>query len=145
MSAQSIYDTAPLGALIRYSDGTKEPPARHSRKLSDWKRRNGIARLLSKTPAKKGSFSLPGSITLHEGDFTSNGVTCMTFLRTHGLHSALQFEVIDTPKQGMVKILNSSGGNTELLYLAKDQSAADAWLANNRYQNAWCEVVGDDN
>ena len=35
MSAQSIYDTAPLGSLIRYSDGTKEPPARHTRKLAD--------------------------------------------------------------------------------------------------------------
>ena len=69
----------------------------------------------------------------------------MTFLRTHGLNSALQFEAIDTPKQGMVKILNSSGGNTELLNLAQDQSAADAWLASNRYQSAWCEVVGDGN
>ncbi len=28
-SARQIYDTAPLGALIRFYDGTPEPPARH--------------------------------------------------------------------------------------------------------------------
>ncbi len=32
MNAQMIHDTAPFGALIRFSDGSKEPPARHHRK-----------------------------------------------------------------------------------------------------------------
>lgn len=144
MSAQTIYDTAPLGSLIRYSDGAKEPPARHSRKLADWKRRNGIARLVCKTPPKGGTFSLPGSITLHEGDFSSNGVTCMTFLRTHGLNSALHFEIVERPAPGSVRVLNSTGGQTELLHLAKDQETAEAWLADKGYRNARCETVGNN-
>lgn len=143
MSAQSIYDSAPLGSLIRYSDGTKEPPARHTRKLADWKRRNGVARLVCKTAPKEGAFSLPGSITLHEGDFSSNGVTCMTFLRTHGLNSALRFDVIQKPAAGSVRVLNKSGGQTELLHLAEDQKAAERWLEQHRYSQAWCEPVTD--
>jgi len=143
MSAETIYDTAPLGSLIRYSDGTRQPPARHRRKLADWKRRSGIARLVCKTAPKAGSFALPGSITLHEGDFSSNGVTCITFLRTHGLNSALRFEIIERPVPGSVRVLNCTGGQTELLHLADDMDAAETWLAGHRYSNAWCETVGD--
>ena len=36
MSAQLIYDHAPLGAIIRYSDSTPRPPKRHRRKLQAW-------------------------------------------------------------------------------------------------------------
>jgi len=145
MSAQSIYDTAPLGSLIRYSDGSKEPPARHNRKLADWKRRNGIARLVCKTAPKEGTFSLPGSITLHEGDFSSNGVTCITFLRTHGLNSALRFEILEPPAPGSVRVLNVSDHQTELLHLAKDQEAAQSWLSSHQYPNAELETVQYDN
>lgn len=28
MSAQSIFDHAPLGAIVTFSDGTQRPPAR---------------------------------------------------------------------------------------------------------------------
>ena len=50
-SAREIYDIAPLGALIRFSDGTPEPPARHRRKRTAWLSNNGAARLVRKTPA----------------------------------------------------------------------------------------------
>lgn len=59
MSAQSIYDTAPLESLIRYSDGTKEPPARHTRKLADWKRRNGLPGWCAKPRRRKAAFLFP--------------------------------------------------------------------------------------
>jgi hypothetical protein len=36
LSAREIYDIAPLGSLIRFSDGTPEPPARHRRKRTAW-------------------------------------------------------------------------------------------------------------
>ena len=48
MSAQQIYDHAPLGAIIRYSDGTPRPPERHRRKLQAWERRNNKGRLVNK-------------------------------------------------------------------------------------------------
>jgi hypothetical protein len=34
MSAQLIYDLAPLGAIVRFSDGSPRPPDRHRKKLS---------------------------------------------------------------------------------------------------------------
>ena len=50
LSAREIYDIAPLGALIRFSDGTPEPPARHRRKRTAWLSNNGAGRLVRKNP-----------------------------------------------------------------------------------------------
>ena len=33
-SARQVYDSAPLGSLIRFYDGTPEPPARYGRKTN---------------------------------------------------------------------------------------------------------------
>ena len=48
MSAKTIIDTAPLGALIRYTDGSPKPPARFTKKLAAWERSNGVGRLVKK-------------------------------------------------------------------------------------------------
>ena len=48
MSATNIIDTAPLGALIRYTDGSPKPPARFTKKLAAWERSNGVGRLVKK-------------------------------------------------------------------------------------------------
>jgi hypothetical protein len=57
-SARQIYDTAPLGALIRFYDGTPEPPARQRCKRAAWSGTNGTGRLVRKTPAS--DLSVPG-------------------------------------------------------------------------------------
>jgi hypothetical protein len=62
MSATTIIDTAPLGALIRYTDGSPKPPARfgdpvgrrvvQARMLAAYRRRcwdRGRARILRRT------------------------------------------------------------------------------------------------
>lgn len=67
MSAHIVHDTAPLGSLIRYFDGTPKPPARFSKKLAAWERRNGIGRLVKTEAAReRPTYSSPASITLHE-------------------------------------------------------------------------------
>ena len=48
MSATTIIDTAPLGALIRYTDDSPKPPARFTKKLAAWERSNGVGRLVKK-------------------------------------------------------------------------------------------------
>ena len=53
MSAQLIYDHAPLGAIIRYSDGMPRPPERHRRKLQAWENRNNTGRLVKKMPGRR--------------------------------------------------------------------------------------------
>lgn len=50
MSAQTIFDTAPLGSVIRYSDGQPKPPESHRKKLAAWTDRNGVGRLVKKEP-----------------------------------------------------------------------------------------------
>ena len=52
MSAHHVYDNAPLGSLIRYSDDTPKPPARFNKKLAAWQNRNGVARLVKKEPQR---------------------------------------------------------------------------------------------
>jgi hypothetical protein len=51
MSAHIVYDSAPLGSVIRYFDGTAKPPTRFRKKLSAWESRNGSGRLVKKAAA----------------------------------------------------------------------------------------------
>ena len=144
MSAQTIYDTAPLGALIRTSDGKTKPPARFTKKLAAWERNNATGRLIRKSPPfTRGTYTAAATITLHEGDYSSHGVKVLTVHRTHDVNSALHFEVVAVPKAGSCRILQSYGETVELLHLADDQAAAEAWLQSNRYSGARIERVGD--
>lgn len=145
MSASLIFDIAPLGALIAYSDGTTKPPARFSKKLAAWERRNGVGRLVRKEPAReRPTYSSPPCFTLHEGDFGQNGIILVTVMRTYGLDSDLTFRVVERPRVGQVRIIQTVGENVELLHLAQDQEAAELWLAKSRYSNARLEPVCPD-
>ena len=52
MSAITIIETAPLGALIRYNDHSPKPPARFTKKPAAWERSNGVGRLVNKEPPR---------------------------------------------------------------------------------------------
>lgn len=143
MSATPIIDTAPLGALIRYSDGSPKPPARFTKKLAAWERSNGIGRLVKKdSPRQHGRSTSPASFTLHEGNFSADGVILVTIMRSHSAESALAFEVVEVPQPGQVKVLLDFGGSVELLHLAANQVAADLWIAREGYRSARLEPVG---
>lgn len=145
MSAQQIFALAPLGALIRYTDGTPRPLARFTKKLAAWQRNNGIGRLVRKNPERAGGNGsvFPASITLHEGDLSSAGVILVVMHRTWSVTSDLQFIVAEPPCPGMVQIIQTFRDSLELLHLAEDQEAAELWLAKNPHSNARLEVVGD--
>jgi hypothetical protein len=143
MSAQTIFDTAPLGALVRYCDGRPQPPARFKRKLTAWERNNGIGRLIGKAPERvRPSFRSPASITLHQGDFSSEPVVVLTVQFTFSVTSSLTFDVIETPIAGSVRVLRPYGDHIELLYLAPDRRAAEVWLRTTPYCGAVFEEVG---
>lgn len=145
MSATTIIDAAPLGALIRYNDGSPKPPARFTKKLAAWERSNGIGRLVKKEPPlPHPTWRAPASFTLHEGNFSSDGVILVTIMRSHSADSALTFKVVEIPQPGQVKVLLDFGGSTELLHLAANQVAAELWIAREGYRNARLEVVGPD-
>ena len=101
MSATTIIDIVPLGALIRYSDGSQKPPARFTKKLAAWERSNGMGRLVKKEPpCHYATWTAPASFTLHEGNFASDGVILDVHLRSHSAKSALTFDELLCPKVG---------------------------------------------
>jgi hypothetical protein len=145
MSAHIVYDSAPLGSVIRYSDGTARPPARFRKKLSAWESRNGAGRLVRKEPPRsRATYSSPAYFTLHEGDFGQGGVIVVSVRRTHSVESELRFEIVERPAIGMVRVLQDIGDSPELLHLARDREAAERWLADNPYSRAYLEEVSSD-
>ncbi len=145
MSAQHIYDTAPLGALIRFTDGTPRPPERHRRKLSAWKDSNDTGRLISKRgPVERPTYSAPAEFVLHLADFGGGGVIVMRVYRSFAVTSQLAFAITESPRAGMARVLDRREERDELLHLAADRSAAEAWLAEHRNPNAVIELVTDD-
>ena len=127
MSATTIIGTAPLGALIRYTDGSPEIACALHQELAAWERSNGIGRLVKKEPPRPyPTWTAPASFTLHEGNFSSDGVILVTIMRSHSADSALTFDVVEVPRPGQVKILLDFGGATELLHLAANETAARA-------------------
>jgi hypothetical protein len=145
MSATTILDAAPLGALIRYADNSPKPPVRFTKKLAAWERSNGVGRLVKKEPPRPyPTWTAPASFTLHEGNFSSDGVILVTIMRTHSADSALTFEVAEEPQSGQVRVLLDFGGCPELLHLAESVTAAELWIAREGYRNARLEIVGSE-
>lgn len=101
MTASLIFDIAPLGSLVAYSDDQPKPPARFTKKLAAWKSRNGVGRLVRKMPGReRPTYTTPPSFTLHEGDFGGDGIILITVMRSYGIDSDLKFRVIERPKIG---------------------------------------------
>jgi hypothetical protein len=145
MSAHIVYESAPLGSVVRYSDGAPKPPERFRKKLAAWERRNSVGRLIRKEPPReRATYTSPACFTLHEGDFGQAGTIVVSIRRTYTIESDLRFEVVERPAIGMVRILQDIGDSPELLHLARDREAAERWLANNRYSRAFLEDVTAD-
>lgn len=144
MSAHNVFD-APLGSLVRYSDGTPKPPACFTKKLAAWERRNGVGRLVRKAPAReRPTYSSPPCFTLHEGNFSSGAVILVTVMRTHSLDSDLSFEIVERPRIGQVRVLQQIGDSVELLHLAESHEAAELWLAKAGYNAILEQVTADE-
>ena len=145
MSAHIVYDSAPLGSVVRYSDGAPKPPERFRKKLAAWKSRNNVGRLIRKEPPReRPTYSSPASFTLHAGDFGQAGTIVVSVRRTYSVESDLRFEIVERPAIGMVRVLQDVGDSPEVLHLARDRKAAERWLASNRYSRAYLEEVTAD-
>jgi len=142
MSAQSIYDLAPLGAIIRFSDGTPRPPERHRKKLAAWENRNSSGRLIRKQAERRvGNTVIGASITLHAGDYGGGGVVVLRVHRTFSVDSDLTYVVTECPKAGTVRVLDRPGEDAELVYLASHRADAECWLQSHGYPRAVLDEV----
>jgi hypothetical protein len=142
MSALHVFDNAPLGSIIRYSDGSPKPPARFNKKLEQWERSNGSGRLIRKSPGRDvGNFPFLASFTMHEGDLGGGGIVLIVLHRSFSVDTRLHFEVVETPALGSVRVLGQYGAGTELLHLAASHEAAVRWLQQHTHSNAVLEEV----
>jgi hypothetical protein len=131
-SAKEIHEIAPLGSLIRFSDGTAEPPARHRRKHAAWEASNATGRLVRKAPV--GRPPSP-SFTLHLGDFGGD-VTIVKAYRVFTASSELSYAILERPRPGQVAVLDDEGGLPTLIHLADTEGDAASWLKANPHPNA---------
>ncbi|MDQ0563029.1 hypothetical protein QO004_004838 [Rhizobium mesoamericanum] len=145
MSASLIFDLAPIGAIVAWSDGTPRPPERHRQKLAAWKTRNSQGQLIRKQDRRgHGTISLSPDFTLHEGDFGTGGVIAIRIHRTFSLDSTLTFKVLERPDVGAVRVFDRAGANAELVHLAASRQAAEEWLSRHGCPNAVFEEVTAD-
>ncbi|PZR89550.1 MAG: hypothetical protein DI537_20885 [Stutzerimonas stutzeri] len=145
MSAHAIFDHAPIGSTIAWSDGTPQPPERFTRKLAAWLTNNGKGRLIRKQPGKSmGNLGLSASFTLHEADFGAGGVIALRVHRTFSLGSSLRFSVSERPAIGSVRVFDRPGEDAELVHLASHRPAAEEWLSRHGYPRAVLEEVTAD-
>lgn len=145
MSVMNIYETAPIGALVRYTDLSAQPPANDEEASAAWKQRNGAGRLVRRSPPRPDMiWSSSGTITLQPGDFPMNLEAAMASRRDFSLDSDLSFQLIERPVPGNVRILQEYGTNSILIYLAENRAAAERWLEESRHINARLEEVGVD-
>lgn len=145
LDGQAVHDSLPLGTVLRYFDGTPQPPARFTRKLRAWQNRNSTGRLIEKSPPSAiGSSSYPASFMLHEGTYTSDDTPIIVVRCHYFVTTDLNFEILELPQPGMVRVLTRWNGKDELQHLAADMAAAEAWAERNRYSNLVLEPVEDD-
>jgi hypothetical protein len=146
MSAHIIFDNAPIGSIVAWSDRTPQPPARFNKKLATWRRNNSRGRLIRKQGARGiGNISLSASFTLHEADYGAEGVVAIRVHRTFSLDSRLEFTVVERPAIGSVRVFDRAGDDAELVYLATDPADAAEWLTRHGYPHAvLAEVIADE-
>ena len=128
------------------SYGTPRPPERHRRKLQAWKNRNNTGRLVKRQgEARVEETNIPGSFTLHEGDYGTRAVIELKVFKTFSLDSDLDFTVTERPSAGSVLVLSRPGDAGELVHVAADRAAADEWLSRHGYPDAVLhEVTADE-
>lgn len=145
MSVRHIYDNAPLGALIAYSDGSPEPPDEPEERIAEWYSRNGLGSLVAKHPAAEYPFHTdPPTITLRVSEYGANVPLSKGKARTFTTESDLTFWIVNPPCVGAVRVLRDVDGITELLNLAVDRAAAERWLLDNPGPNIRLEEVTAD-
>ncbi|RFB76638.1 hypothetical protein [Methylovirgula sp. 4M-Z18] len=145
MSAQTIFDNAPIGSIIAWSDGIPRPPAHRRKKLVAWHNRNSRGRLIRKQGERNsGNIALCANFTLHEADFGAGGVVAIRIHRTFALDSNLDFTLVERPEVGSVRVFDRAGASAELVHLASDRTAAEEWLSRHGYPHAVLEDVSAD-
>lgn len=142
MSVMTIYERAPIGALIRYHDSTPQPPEEDTEAFAAWKKRNGDGWLVRCTPPRSSIiWSTSGAITLLQSLFPMDLDAAIAAREAFPLDCDLSFEVVYRPAAGEVRVLQEYGANSILLYLAHSRVDAERWVQQSGHINIRLEEV----
>lgn len=131
MSALMMFERAPIGAMISWSDGKTRPPASEADALAAWALRNGRGRLARKgSHAVMGQVSQPAGFTVMVDGAACDGGTDEPEIQTFSIESDLGFAIVKRPPVGACRIFASPGEDAELLHVASSQSHAETWVNN---------------
>lgn len=147
MSFMTIYEHAPIGALVAWTDGTRRPPKRTSILHSEWLFHNNRDRLVGKEGKRgNGDPGMRPGITILKGDFTEAGVVANSSLYTFHIDYPLRFTIVERPPIGSVRVLDRPGLEAELVYLARSRGEAEHWamVEGDRYPDPVFEEVTAD-
>lgn len=130
MSAYHVYENAPLGSLIRFSDGTPRPSDENSREFEAWRKRNGSGLLARRTPSPElRSWTPPASITLRHLDPDRPAPAGSELLLTFSVDSDLRFEIIERPAFGTSRVRRGEHDEFELLDMASSLADTERYLS----------------
>lgn len=142
MSVLTIYERAPIGALVRYRDSTPQPSEEDTEAFAAWKKRNGVGWLVRCTPPRSSTiWCTHGAITLLRDDFPINLDAAIAARQTFSLDSDLSFEIVHRPAVGDVRVLQEYGTHSILLYLARSRADAERWVEESGHINIRLEEV----
>lgn len=74
-------------------------------------------------------------------DLIGGEVIVAVFNRIFSADSGKSFEIIETPKPGMVRVVTGQDGREQLHHLAPDMASAERWMTTNRFGDMRAEVV----
>lgn len=130
MSALMIFDRAPVGSIVSWSDGRPRPPE-NQQALAGWKRDNAKGRLVRKRRySVMGQSRIPASFKVATDAIDDLGATIGPDFRTFAVDSVLTFTVVELPQIGSFRIFDGAGADAELLHLASIRDHADVWVKN---------------
>ncbi len=142
MSVMTIYEQAPIGALVRYRDSRPRPPEDDAETFAAWKKRNGAGWLVRCTPPRSSViWSTHGAVTLLHGEFPMDLDAAIAAREAFPLDSNLSFEIVRRPAAGEVRVLQEYSAHSILLYLAKNRPDAERWVKESGHINIRLEEV----
>jgi hypothetical protein len=145
MTARAIFESAPLGSLVRYSDDQPRPPARFTRRLETWRQRNGQGILVKKAPSRTlGKVPIPETFTLQVGSYGSQGIVVLVCCASTIWRVRSPYFVERVPRPGQALVVTGFADQPELRHLAANLSEAEAWAARKGYRDAWYLQVAED-
>lgn len=89
LTAAALFALTPMGATIRFTDGTPKPPARFTKKVAEWERSNGLGVYVEQKAEDRTSPAHFAIETIRMSHFRSRSI--------RDVNSALRYEIVRLP------------------------------------------------